>query len=617
MKIQLYSNCILTERYTEVFRTQALLESYLATLDSPLVQEIDIEDTYTKIVGTLCLDITQFSPDGETVESEIKYKTFNYIKFTDLASNNNRVSYAFVSSFSFANGLLVIDYVQDIWHTYLGTWSLRKSIISNTLWRMKTGYQSYLPFEPLFNGNNYSIEREVTGAIADTDVCIVAKVQLYKLSGGIPDRASFVEGYYVIDYANITGLSQGYITVDNNYGRVIFGTTGENSNLFAGILEYIYQYQNSQQWYPYTNRGFDTANHHSCEISKLYILPRKWITNNLSSNKFNFERVVNNSFMFYQTNDATEVGYINNEHTTNTVGLVLTPVRISNSNFTIYNKTITKNCKNISIGFYTSQFKYEYIGRDHYVTITCSIGLDEFAIYLNYNGAKTEITELFEFTQDYQVITAETVAQREIARKIETMNGITGLISSIGQIAVGAATMGAGLPSIPYTTAESPRDVFGIPIPQTMHKSPLDVAKGNAGIAGGIASGINSITKIWGANASKYSPIHSLHNDSKAILNAQYGFIIYSSNNILNNYELTNAVKETGYQVQYITDNLDISDVSNFLDKTVLDATGTDITDYNIVKFEFVRITGLSTSLCNAIAQILMDGVKIWYTANV
>ena len=260
MKIQLYSNCILTERYTEVFRTQALLESYLATLDSPLVQEIDIEDTYTKIVGTLCLDITQFSPDGETVESEIKYKTFNYIKFTDLASNNNRVSYAFVSSFSFANGLLVIDYVQDIWHTYLGTWSLRKSLVVNTL-ITRAGEPLEKPLPYIFNSNETDIYTMETPTYHDW-FDIVIKVQTYDLSSGGNTKPIRREAYYIYRGYSTTGFNGSY---GKNLMRANICQTLDTFNL----------YQQNEKWREFYGGSPVSVNCYA-RIVETYIIPTSW-----------------------------------------------------------------------------------------------------------------------------------------------------------------------------------------------------------------------------------------------------------------------------------------------------------------------------------------------------
>ena len=39
--------------------------------------------------------------------------------------------------------------------------------------------------------------------------------------------------------------------------------------------------------------------------------------------------------------------------------------------------------------------------------------------------------------------------------------------------------------------------------------------------------------------------------------------------------------------------------------------------DYDIIKFDFIRLSGLPTSLNTIIKQILLSGTKIWYTSNV
>lgn len=602
-RVNLYKNCILTARNTEVFRTAELLETYLGTLDKPYTADIDIANVYTTLSGDITIDATPLNGD------------FNYIKFQEFDDNNQvkQTVYAFIDSFRIVNDLLVISYSTDIWHTYIGKWTLRDSVVGRSLWRFATDYTANLPVSPLFNGNKYDISRETipNSGIPKTDVCIIAKLQFFKLSSGIPDRSTFTEQYYLIENINLS-LVNNIIRYDTPT-KAIFTTEGLNGLSFATNLEKLFQNQNANIWLTAkhndsTGDYIDPTDAKYCNIVKLYILPEYWVAKR--SNYFDFQFIPNgHSFVMLDTPAQAEGKQF----------FAFSQLAKTNTDFEIYTKLINKDINNISIGFYTSLFKYDYIGRDTRISILASINPDEFSLYLCYNGTKTEITALFEFIQDYSVISAETVAQREIARKLDTVSGITGTIQGIAQVAIGATTMGMGLPSIPYTTANSELDVFGIPIPSQRLTSPEKVAHGGGGIVGGISTAVNSIAKMWSANADKYAPIQSQHNYEMAIVNAQYGFIILrsTSTSMINRIEVEKALRNIGYTVRYIVNTIDLSNISQEITHRLIDLESNNIDDYNIIQFDFVRLTGLSTKICEMIAAILMNGVKIWYTANV
>lgn len=603
-RIELYNNCILTARNTEVFRTKELLEQYLATLDKPYVQDIDLPNVYTRLNGTLNLDSTPFN------------KSFNYIKFTEFDDNNiaKIVCYAFIDSFQIINGLTVIRYTQDIWHTYIGQWELRDSLIINSQWRM-SGNVAELPMNPIFN--RYRIETS-----GNQKVCLIAKMQFFTLnSTGEPDADSMFEGYYLVSYQK-QGVGTYAASFDTDLTQ------------FYDLLDVIWSDQ-TRKGTETTQPGFNGANYyltteggsHSfgfySRIEKFYIVPSHFICDN----EDNIKQGLYFGILWSGPNQANRTFRIDQKlkrYGLQQQGYQPTPIYsnelyfaeliIPSTDFEMFSIDLTENSHNIAVGFYSSLIKYDFNGHDINYKVVCSINTDEFAMYLEYEGIKTEITDLFEYKQDFQVIGAETVAQREIANKVNTIKGITGVITNMAQIGVGVATMGAGVPNIPFTTAESPLDAFGIPIPQQMMKSPTQAARGAGGIVGGVAGIVDNITNIVAANSSRYSAFYNTNNYSMAIINASLGFVRAYANydyaDISNFDTFIKALKEVGYKVAYITNYLDL--YAN------PDAIGIrKITnDFNVIRFGFVRLTGLSTEICEAISKILTDGVKIWYIVN-
>lgn len=612
-RVNLYKNCILTARNTEVFRTAELLETYLGTLDKPYIADIDIANVYTTLSGDITIDATPLNGD------------FNYIKFQEFDDNNQvkQTVYAFIDSFRIVNDLLVISYSTDIWHTYIGKWTLRDSVVGRSLWRFATDYTANLPVSPLFNGNKYAISRETTpnSGIPKTDVCIIAKLQFFKLSSGIPDRSTFTEQYYLIENINLR-LVNNIIRYDTPT-KAIFATEGINGLSFASNLEKMFQNQNADIWLTAkhndrTGDYIDPTDAKYCNIVKLYILPEYWVAK--SSNYFDFQFIPNgHSFVMLDTPAQDEGNQF----------FAFSQLTKTNTDFEIYTKLINKNINNISIGFYTSLFKYDYIGRDTRISILASINPDEFSLYLCYNGTKTEITTLFEFIQDYNVISAETVAQREIARKLDTVSGITGTIQGIAQVATSVATMALGGANVASGTSFiNATQGAGLTSTQAFIQSRgvsqfnqgrMQQINGGGGIVGGISTAVNSIAKMWSANADKYAPIQSQHNYEMAIVNAQYGFIVLqsTSTSMINRLEVEKALRNIGYTVRYIVNTIDLSNISQEITHRLIDLESSNIDDYNIIQFDFVRLTGLSTEICEIISSILMNGVKIWYTANV
>ena len=559
-RIELYNNCILTARNTEVFRTKELLEQYLATLDKPYVQDIDLPNVYTRLNGTINLDTTPFN------------KTFNYIKFTEFDDNNTAkiVCYAFIDSFQIINGLTVIRYTQDIWHTYIGEWSLRESFVkrSNVL---RVGEPYRLPLDYINNGELGVKQFNEPISTNDNKFAIIVKIQIFDLQSGGNPSGVLDEQYYIYDFLTYTSTTA--------YGTKSLDTIVQVNN----ALDDMQQWQNENKWC----FSLSITTKHYARIVETYVVPFAWF-NNLS-----LYEPSNNYRLLYEISSGTYRQF-NQFSYTNPRNLLKQWV-LDDAIAPIEKEKL------FSFGLFTSQIPYKFDGLNKAIYLYLVINRDEFGLYLSYDRQMIDISKEFLMLQDYTPSTPDVLAQREIARKVSTVKGITGMINNVAQIGVGIATLGAGIPSIPFTTAESPLDAFGIPIPQQMMKSPTQAARGAGGIVGGITGLVDNITNVIAANKEQYMTFHTANNDSNAIINAYYGLCGLYGINTINDNEVESAINEVGYDVDYFTDNLDIAPVS---------------ADFITVKFAFVKIVGQSTEICNIIAEILMNGVKIWYSVQ-
>ena len=89
-----------------------------------------------------------------------------------------------------------------------------------------------------------------------------------------------------------------------------------------------------------------------------------------------------------------------------------------------------------------------------------------------------------------------------------------------------------------------------------------------------------------------------------AILNILYSFCIFRIEYTNGNFEdVAKMVNEVGYNVSFLTNEIKETLIGGY--------------DYDVIKFDFIRLNGLPTSLNTIIKQILLNGTKIWYTSNV
>lgn len=157
MIVTLYKNCILNDRYYEVFdckvrkaNTPSALEQYLATLDT---YEFDVENVYIQQAGSIVLPL------------EIPTVTFNPLEYNYMKcvnNDNDLITYCFINEVVFGNGVIVVNYKQDVWSNWSSVCEIRRGIISSSL-NTNNGkqYKYKRPFEyisnsPMMYDENYT-----------------------------------------------------------------------------------------------------------------------------------------------------------------------------------------------------------------------------------------------------------------------------------------------------------------------------------------------------------------------------------------------------------------------------------------------------------------------------
>lgn len=544
MQVKLYKKCILNKQYSEVFRNRGLIENYLSQLDN---KTFIVDDIYIKLQGEI---IVEFKAD-EISNNELAFD-YNYIRFFA----NNNITYAFIDRIEFWNECVKIYYTQDVWSSTVGKWNIRESFVSNSL-RIIDGepYSKILPYE---NNGDININYFTNQHDGTKTFSIIFKFQLYNLTSGGDYNPIVKEAYGV--FTNVIPSGNNLSQYEDDYYIDRYSLTY--------WLDYVARRMPQESWEYKGTKYY-------CRLVETYVIPCKWVDNIIQS--------------------ATDFVKYNNINYNNEYCLLILPIVQT----TVYEEIINANDKIISIGIFSQQIPYKFDGIDKKINITMYCTADEFHLYMALNSNLVEITKCFVSTQDYEPTTPDVLAQREIAKQQQTVKGITGIISGAVQIGVGMATAvaggtlanSAGVASILGNTSAKITEAKGSAIE----------AQGVGGAVGGVMSMIEGVSNIGFANKEKYMSFNTANNDINVFFNAFYGLCYFEMLNIVNENESDNATKECGYEVGYITKNIDINNDTN---------------NYNVLKFHFIRINGTTSEINEIISSILTNGVKIWYTSD-
>lgn len=540
MKVKLYKNCIVNKNYDEIFRTKEIINEYLETLVS---FDFIIENAYTPLNGRL------------TFENE-NPSNFNLFECNYITFDENGI-YAFINNVAVINGLIVVDYVCDYWHTFSDKMTMRESLMSRSLLTNNLDY-FFTPID-ITNIDSLKFEKVSNGTL----VGLVLELQLYNLAKGGDLKSSETHFLYI-------------------------GTKGdENESINAKVFKnvsytYIYQILNEiTLCQPQTNKNTLISSQKNVDfnIVNAYIIPEEYTD--------------------YLKSDDTQA-FLSVEYSENKTYFLWALKNLNSddlrnpNNFLKYTIGPELNIK--SYGFYSLQIPYNYNGQDYEFTVSFNTSQYNFNIILNGACGKRDITELFETDLNFNVVDAATLAQQKIARKTETTQGILGVVNNSIKVAQGAVSGGSALFSGAQaaTSSMAPTDasVSGM-------ISATNALTGSVGtISSGISGIISSSQRISNANAKKFNNTSYVDNVSTANLNAFYGFGFLYSEQPINLIFVNQLINESGYIVEKITNDIDITRVNE---------------DYNVIKFDFVRISCCSDNIANVIRSILLNGVKIWY----
>lgn len=575
MKITLYENCIVNDRYNEVFHN-SIFDDYLNSLSHVT---LEIDDTYTTFNGRLV--IQHILANNKSI-----YK-YNYMK---VQTDDNQFEgvgftrYCFVDNIEIHNGYVTLDYSEDIWHSYSKGINIRNSYLTRSRqlqYENKSIPVYRLPLQ--YGGNNLpSITSGLNIRNADKYL-IVARLQTYKLSssGGKPTNQT--ASYVLI--SNKTG-------VEIDEGTV---TPFENINELEETLSVFERQSSGENFTDHSGLQTGFTGNAYFEIDNIHVVPRYFFPDSIANVKPNIGAIT-----IPWTSGATDITlyyhcYNITEFITDQTDTLIPKF------YSAYDGVIPHDFRNVSFGPISKQIQLDNNGNDIKYSILIGGTVHEFSIMLAIQNKIVDITNCFEVVLPFNSVTGDVTAQRKIAFNI-------GLITQAMRVASGVGTIASGFSSsftpaqlastnsvVPYTGIHGSYDNVSLATETFNFPTKRQLQSGGQDIVGGVIEIARLLTP-------KYKSETAVVTHTQGILNC-ISFPVLTKMEADNTEEVEEAIDNIGYSVDEIFGT---------------EAINTSFDDYNVVQFDFINLYGdFPQNIANALKSILRNGVKIWYTSNV
>ena len=381
MIVTLYKNCILNDRYYEVFdckvrqgNTQSALEQYLATLDT---YEFDVENVYIQQTGNLVLPLEIPSATFNPLE-------YNYMKCED--DEKDIITYCFINEVVFGNGVIVVNYKQDVWSNWSASCNIRQGILSNTNYYSSTDIVSYPLQLESYSQMNYSFNK-------NSSFKLLIEVQPHNLVQGSDDETRFqVAGYYVSTdgSSNIT---------KNSFTIGEIGTIVESLLLAENTAIFPFFKISSAQTYAYY------------DIVKYIIIP----------NSSNFPNPNSDNTLFFKQDDFSAGIVLLTDQSSDSENIVIDNIEINSTN-------MSPNAIGYGIIGSIIPMNFNNIGINMSLKLNCACGY--ITVILDINGTISNVTNSFEIEPYFSASPDDVIARRKINYNIEKSIQFTRSISN-------------------------------------------------------------------------------------------------------------------------------------------------------------------------------------------
>lgn len=592
MILTLYKNCILNDNYNEVFdltlRTVDGVESsvftdYLKSLKNTV---INLPNVYYSRNMSFTLGISGENKAKEAFE-------YNYCKI----EAEGIVRYCFITDIELANSVATYYTEEDIWSNYAYDMQFRYGYLTNAL---RTRYKkvdsdgnisykniNYYTLPAGFQSNNLPKYNRIQ--TSDGLFNIVLQIQLYNLTtGGEANkrvvRTALLSNVIIDSSGNITISASKYNTKEVN--KILSLIQSDTS---SGVIT---RGNDIKDIFP-----DDETLHY--QIDNITILPYEWglgkIIETTSTSDLAQKAI---GISIYST--VASIMYINFPALFYTVGYSYADTK------TLITGELTNDFKIISFGTRTGQYEVNMNGTSLPYSLKISSDDTNFKLLLEFQNKCIDITNDFVFDIPFAALTADTTAQRRIAKNTAIYNGVANIIGGTAETALNVASLATG--NISASTLKTQKRNYGKSGKLTSSKSksqtsynPLGTGSAR-GLLGGVRNIADGIVGIVNANTPQYTTNTGTFVSSEAFLNARFG-LCYLSIEPDNAEYVQNMLNLIGYNVfEVIYDNIIFNQ---------------DFIFNNVLKFETVNIYGsFPLSIKEALEAILTNGFRIYYNTN-
>lgn len=564
-KITLYDECIINSGYKDIFRTTYLLDDYLNSLSKTTLSLGSGKSLNIEYKGEITTEIS---------DSQFLWafnKNYMKIEFKDTFTSDD--IYAFIDDIYTRGNILHIQYTMDVYHTF----SILVGVGNDPMWRIKTGYLSNclrideydisryeLPKQPIQNAPYIMQDFNRDSQYANPNKTKVDEYSSYR---------GFFYLFLVIGIRRSALISSAITPEEKYICRVFLGSDNTTSSIGTFTQPQIIEVLN-RLTVRQSSHIIDSTSYF--KIYKSYVVSTQFQINNIvggsNTRAFMDEIRYDDRYIHLRYNNITYD---------------------QSNEYSIYYGCIKNSFNIFALGFRNNKYYINNNGIEHKFTITCIKAIDELHFYISIDGDRKEITESFSMDLLFNIPSGEELANRKInytlnselnenyknKAKVDTAIGAVQFVGGLGSMAIGA---GLGSASIAMRGANM--------------------------TLGGISSMNSGLTEIDAANSKQkaidnqqYNNITSVNTNAIAINDQYTGVQIMLIDEDYSDYdEVLRTKDELGYSVNHIIDEIKPS-ISY---------------DYDILKFSYIRVMGLSTLYNSIIENIFKNGTKIWYTSN-
>ena len=600
LAITLYESCKLSNKYTQVFKDRTTMATYLATLTYSQIYSGD--DIYYTNSGTISIDNTTLTGN--------KGDKYNYIEFTETDSNGTITKrYGFVNKITLIDTVAVIEYEEDIWHTYaISTNSHNINLFNSLLIQAKTinggtGYEYTLsevagfPKQlPTAIESQHPPKFYDTLAGLDEKWCYIVVVgSMYKLSAQGEVNQRFSSCYLLSRKESTTNgitpddsAKEYFWKIDNQVLDILITLKAKSSD--THITNHLV---NENNW--------------NYEIADIILIPDKIgasIFNSVTSSDSthddelyqDFELTINYhdfaSGSGALANFDTEVGFNNlilESRSSYISGGVL---KYTHNGFLVnqkveYNTTFKGDYKYMAIGNYSRTLSKEFEGYTN-----CQA---KYEFCFNQYDASIKLffkNEIFDITSDLKVnlpisvVSADITQQQKIAREVGNMTGLIGM----------ARQTISGVSSISN---------MGIGTYQNVGNAQTESGATASAMSGGISIGASALNTMYGLLSSSIQL--SARNQPQYLTN---------SVNDVNDIAMKNCILGILREIEIDPNNQTLIDkminTYGYIYRVIVNKFDTVYVANNYVKFAQANVYGnFSQSIARGLERILENGIVL------